>query len=71
MGNIQGDLYQQAVKIILAERRPTTSYIQRRLKIGYNKAASFIEQMEEEGIITAPNNQGKREIIKEQGGNVK
>ena len=71
VGNIQGDLYQQAVKIILAERRPTTSYIQRRLKIGYNKAASFIEQMEEEGIITAPNNQGKREIIKEQGGNVK
>ncbi len=65
VGNIQGDLYQQAVKIILAERRPTTSYIQRRLKIGYNKAASFIEQMEEEGIITAPNNQGKREIIKE------
>ena len=60
----QEDLYQQAVQIVLAEKRPTTSYIQRRLKIGYNKAASLIEQMEQEGIITTPNNQGKREIIK-------
>ena len=66
MEDTQEDLYQQAVKIVLAEKRPTTSYIQRRLKIGYNKAASLIEQMEEDGIITAPNNQGKREIIKKQ-----
>ena len=62
----QENLYQQAIQIVLAEKRPTTSYIQRRLKIGYNKAASLIEQMEQEGIITAPNNQGKREIIRNQ-----
>ena len=58
------DLYQQALKIILDEKRPTTSYLQRRLKIGYNKAASLIEQMEAEGVLSPPNSQGKREILK-------
>jgi S-DNA-T family DNA segregation ATPase FtsK/SpoIIIE len=57
------DIYQQAIKIIISENRPTTSYLQRRLRIGYNKAASLIEQMESEGIISLPNNQGKREIL--------
>jgi S-DNA-T family DNA segregation ATPase FtsK/SpoIIIE len=60
-----GDLYQQAIKIVLDEKRPTTSYIQRRLKIGYNKAASLIERMENDGIISPANSQGKREILKE------
>ena len=60
-----GDLYQQAIKIVLDEKRPTTSYIQRRLKIGYNKAASLIEQMENDGIVSPANSQGKREILKE------
>ena len=58
------DLYQQAVKIVLEEKRPTTSYIQRRLRIGYNKAASLIEQMEREGVVSPPNSQGKREVLK-------
>nr|WP_323732723.1 DNA translocase FtsK 4TM domain-containing protein [Candidatus Bandiella woodruffii] len=62
----QEDLYQQAVKIVIAEQRPTTSYIQRRLKIGYNRAASLIEQMEQDGIITPPNTLGKREVVKKQ-----
>jgi len=59
-----GDLYQQAIKIVIDEKRPTTSYIQRRLKIGYNKAASLIEQMENDGIISPANSQGKREILR-------
>ena len=58
------DLYQQALKVVLDKKRPTTSYIQRRLRIGYNKAASLIEQMEKEGVISPPNSQGKREILK-------
>ncbi len=60
------DLYQQSVKIVLEEKRPTTSYIQRKLRIGYNKASSLIEQMEKEGIISPPNSQGKREILRNQ-----
>jgi S-DNA-T family DNA segregation ATPase FtsK/SpoIIIE len=57
------DLYQKAVAVVRNDNRPTTSYVQRRLRIGYNKAASLIEQMEEEGVVTKPNSQGKREII--------
>ncbi len=62
-----GDLYQQAVQIVLRDRKPTTSYIQRRLQIGYNRAASLIERMEKEGIVGQPNNTGKREILVEGG----
>ncbi|RZI47528.1 DNA translocase FtsK [Rickettsiales endosymbiont of Peranema trichophorum] len=57
------DLYAQAVAIVIRDNRPTTSYIQRCLKIGYNKAASFIERMEKEGIVSSPNHTGKREIL--------
>ena len=56
-------LYDQAVAIVLRDKKPTTSYIQRRLSIGYNKAATLIEQMEKEGVISAPNAAGKREIL--------
>ena len=56
-------LYDQAVDIVIRDRRPTTSYIQRRLKIGYNKAASLIEEMEEQGVISAPNHKGQREVL--------
>lgn len=63
-----GDPYDQAVSVVLRDRKVSTSYIQRRLGIGYNKAASLIERMEEEGVITAPNHAGKREIlVPEQG----
>jgi S-DNA-T family DNA segregation ATPase FtsK/SpoIIIE len=58
-----GDLYEQAVAIVLRDRRVSTSYVQRRLQIGYNRAASIIERMEMEGVISAPNHQGKREIL--------
>ncbi|MBP5344113.1 MAG: DNA translocase FtsK 4TM domain-containing protein [Alphaproteobacteria bacterium] len=56
-------LYDQAVAIVLRDKKPTTSYIQRRLSIGYNKAADLIDRMEAEGIISAPNVAGKREIL--------
>jgi S-DNA-T family DNA segregation ATPase FtsK/SpoIIIE len=63
-GASSGDsLYDQAVAIVLRDKKPTTSYIQRRLSIGYNKAASLIEKMEQEGIVSAPNVAGKREIL--------
>jgi len=56
-------LYDQAVNIVLRDRRASTSYIQRRLKIGYNKAATLIEEMEEQGVISGPNHKGQREVL--------
>ena len=60
-----GDLYQQAVAIVTRDRKASTSYIQRRLQIGYNRAASLMERMEKEGIVGQPNHAGKREILVE------
>jgi DNA segregation ATPase FtsK/SpoIIIE, S-DNA-T family len=57
------DLYQQAVQIVLRDRKASTSYIQRRLQIGYNRAASLMERMEQEGVVGQPNHAGKREIL--------
>ncbi|NWH08203.1 MAG: hypothetical protein HXY22_06085, partial [Alphaproteobacteria bacterium] len=57
------DLYRQAVEIVTRDRKATTSYIQRRLQIGYNRAARIIEQMEQEGLLSPPNHTGKREIL--------
>jgi S-DNA-T family DNA segregation ATPase FtsK/SpoIIIE len=57
------DLYQQAVQIVVRDRKASTSYIQRRLQIGYNRAASLIERMEHEGVVGQPNHAGKREIL--------
>jgi len=57
------DIYDQAVAIVLRDRKVSTSYIQRRLSIGYNRAASLIERMEQEGLISAANHAGKREIL--------
>ncbi|MGB9392638.1 MAG: DNA translocase FtsK 4TM domain-containing protein [Xanthobacteraceae bacterium] len=64
-GGEGGDLYQQAVAIVTRDRKASTSYIQRRLQIGYNRAASLMERMEEEGIVGQPNHAGKREILVE------
>ena len=58
-----GDLYQQAVAIVKRDRKASTSYIQRRLQIGYNRAASLMERLEQEGIVGQPNHAGKREIL--------
>nr|WP_319799670.1 DNA translocase FtsK [Microvirga rosea] len=60
-----GDLYDQAVSIVLRHKKASTSYIQRRLQIGYNRAASLMERMEKEGIVGPANHAGKREILME------
>jgi S-DNA-T family DNA segregation ATPase FtsK/SpoIIIE len=57
------DLYDKALAIVARERRATTSYIQRRLQIGYNRAASLIERMEQDGVISSPNHKGIREVL--------
>lgn len=62
-GNSEDALYDQAVAIVAKDQRATISYIQRRLQIGYNKAARLVEQMEENGVVTPANNAGKREIL--------
>ncbi len=64
-GNLEDsdDPYDQAVAVVLRDKKASTSYIQRRLGIGYNRAASIIERMEEEGIVGPANHAGKREIL--------
>jgi len=62
-GGADASLYDQAVAIILRDRKVSTSYIQRQLRIGYNRAADLIDQMEAQGVISAPNHAGKREIL--------
>ncbi len=57
------DYYDRAVNIVLRDRKVSTSYIQRRLSVGYNKAASLVERMEKEGVVSPPNHSGKREIL--------
>jgi S-DNA-T family DNA segregation ATPase FtsK/SpoIIIE len=56
-------LYDTAVAIVLKDRKCSTSYIQRKLAIGYNKAARLVEQMEDEGVVSSANHVGKREIL--------
>ncbi|WP_291729019.1 DNA translocase FtsK [Leisingera sp. F5] len=56
-------LYDTAVAIVVKDRKCSTSYIQRKLAIGYNKAARLVEQMEDEGVVSAANHVGKREIL--------
>jgi S-DNA-T family DNA segregation ATPase FtsK/SpoIIIE len=53
------------VAVVLRDRKASTSYIQRRLSIGYNRAASLIERMEKEGLVGSANHAGKREILVE------
>ncbi len=57
------DLYTQAKEIVVRDKKPTISYLQRRLGIGYNKAASFMERMEEEGVVSGPDANNKRHIL--------
>ncbi|MGB0798311.1 MAG: DNA translocase FtsK, partial [Planktomarina sp.] len=64
-GNTDGEdaLYDTAVQIVAKDRKCSTSYIQRKLAIGYNKAARLVEQMEDEGVVSSANHVGKREIL--------
>ncbi|MGF1463162.1 MAG: DNA translocase FtsK 4TM domain-containing protein [Maricaulaceae bacterium] len=61
--DVEASLYDQAVAIVTRDRKASTSYLQRRLQIGYNRAANLIEQMEEQGVISPANHAGKREIL--------
>ncbi len=63
LGSSGDELYDKAVNIVLSDRKASTSYIQRRLSIGYNRAATLIERMEQEGIISPANHAGKREVL--------
>ena len=58
------ELYNKAVDIIIKQQKVSTSYVQRYLQIGYNRAARIIEKMEEDGIISEANNAGKRHVLK-------
>jgi S-DNA-T family DNA segregation ATPase FtsK/SpoIIIE len=57
------DMYSKAVEIVLNDRKISVSYIQRKLQIGYNRAARIVEEMEKKGVISTPNHTGKREIL--------
>jgi S-DNA-T family DNA segregation ATPase FtsK/SpoIIIE len=57
------ELYDQAVNIVLKDRKVSTSYIQRQLKIGYNRAANIVDKMESEGVVSSPTATGRREVL--------
>ncbi len=57
------DLYDKALAVVARDKKASTSYIQRRLQIGYNRAASLIERMEQDGVISSPNHKGVREVL--------
>ncbi|MDC0865065.1 DNA translocase FtsK 4TM domain-containing protein [Rickettsiaceae bacterium] len=59
----QDDTYSKALNIVTTERKSSISYIQRSLRIGYNRAANIVEQMEKNGVLSEPNHSGKREIL--------
>jgi S-DNA-T family DNA segregation ATPase FtsK/SpoIIIE len=62
------ELYDKAVALILRERKCSTSFVQRHLQVGYNKAAKLVERMEAEGLVSAANHVGKREVLARGGG---
>jgi len=57
------DMYKKAIEIVMNDRKCSISYLQRKLQIGYNRAARIVEEMEQKGVISAPNHTGKREIL--------
>jgi DNA segregation ATPase FtsK/SpoIIIE, S-DNA-T family len=63
MGDSSDDIFDRAVAIVQRDRKASTSYLQRRLQIGYNRAASLIERMEKEGVVSAANHAGRRDIL--------
>ena len=62
-GGTGDDLYDRAVAVVTRDRKASTSYVQRRLQIGYNRAASLIERMEQEGVVSPANHAGKRDVL--------
>jgi S-DNA-T family DNA segregation ATPase FtsK/SpoIIIE len=67
-GESSGDeLYDRAVALVCRERKASTSFVQRHLQIGYNRAARLIERMESVGVVSAANHVGKREVLAPRG----
>lgn len=64
-GDGEDQLYRKAVQIVMRDKKISTSYIQRNLRIGYNRAADLMDRMEREGIVSPPNHAGKRELLQE------
>ncbi|MCY4480592.1 MAG: cell division protein FtsK, partial [Rhodospirillales bacterium] len=62
-GGDEDPLYDRAVALVSAERKASTSFVQRHLQIGYNRAARIIERMESEGVVSQANHVGKREVL--------
>ena len=62
-GGSGDDLYDRAVAVVTRDKKASTSYVQRRLQIGYNRAASLIERMENEGVVSPANHAGKRDVL--------
>ena len=62
LGNLD-ELYEQAKAVVLQDKKCSISYLQRRLKIGYNRSATIVEQLEQTGVLSAPNSKGNREIL--------
>lgn len=68
LGNdAQDDLYQQAISVVLRDKKASTSHVQRRLQIGYNRAANLIDRMEQDGLISPADHVGRRKIIADSG----
>jgi S-DNA-T family DNA segregation ATPase FtsK/SpoIIIE len=57
------ELYEEAKRVVIEDKKSSISYIQRKLRIGYNRSATIVEQLELTGILSAPNNKGNREIL--------
>jgi S-DNA-T family DNA segregation ATPase FtsK/SpoIIIE len=66
-GGASDGLYDQAVALVARERKCSTSFIQRHLQIGYNRAARIVERMEAEGVVSSANHVGKREVLAPKG----
>jgi S-DNA-T family DNA segregation ATPase FtsK/SpoIIIE len=63
------NLYRKACQLVFENQKASTSWLQRQLRVGYNSAARLIERMEEEGLVGAPNHVGRREVLRDEGGN--
>jgi S-DNA-T family DNA segregation ATPase FtsK/SpoIIIE len=64
-------LFRKACQLVFESQKASTSWLQRQMRIGYNSAARLIEQMEEQGLVGAPNHVGRREVLRDEMGNPK